>query len=102
PWSIDDVAAGIADKLVRRHPHVFAGDDGSPALATAGDVEAGWEDLKRAEKQRSSAVDGVPLAQPALSLAAKLIHRVEKAGLDVPVPEVAIPDVGTADEVGDA
>lgn len=102
PWSIDEVAAGVADKLVRRHPHVFGGDDGSPGIATARDVEAGWEDLKRAEKQRSSAVDGVPLAQPALSLAAKLVHRTEKAGLDVAVPDVALPDVGTADEVGDA
>lgn len=98
PWSIDDVAVGIAEKLIRRHPHVF----GDAVATTAGDVEAGWEALKRAEKQRSSAVDGVPLAQPALSLAAKLVHRTEKAGLDVPVPDVDLPDVGSADEVGDA
>jgi XTP/dITP diphosphohydrolase len=98
PWSIDDVAAGVAAKLIRRHPHVFA--DGT--ATTASDVEAGWEALKRAEKQRTSAVDGVPLAQPALSLAAKVVHRAEKAGLDVPVPDVDLPDVESADDIGDA
>lgn len=98
PWSIDDVAAGVAEKLIRRHPHVF----GDAVAATAGDVEAGWETLKRAEKQRSSAVDGVPMAQPALSLAAKLVHRVDRAGLAVPVPDVDVPDVTSAADVGDA
>jgi len=80
-WSVDDVAGDIVDKLVRRHPHVF----GDAEAATAEHVEANWEVLKAAEKQRSSAVDGVPLAQPALSLAAKLLSRAERAGLDVPV-----------------
>ena len=80
-WSVDDVAGDIVDKLVRRHPHVFGDAEG----ATAEHVEANWEVLKAAEKQRSSAVDGVPIAQPALSLAAKLMSRAEKAGLDVPV-----------------
>ncbi len=81
PWSIDDVAAGIVDKLVRRHPHVF-GDVDAP---TASHVEANWEQLKAAEKGRASAVDGVPLAQPALALAAKLVSRADRAGVDVPV-----------------
>jgi len=78
PWSIDEVAAGIVDKLVTRHPHVFAG-------AEAGDwqsLERSWDALKQAEKQRRSVVDGVPLAQPALALAAKLIGRASKAGLE--------------------
>ncbi|TDE02012.1 MazG family protein [Jiangella asiatica] len=98
PWSIDDVAAGIAAKLVRRHPHVFA-DVHAP---TASDVGDRWEKLKRAEKGRESAVDGVPLAQPALSLAAKLVHRVEKSGVAVPVREMPLPPLGTSDDVGDA
>ncbi len=97
-WSIDDVAAGLVDKLVRRHPHVFADADAS----TPAHVEARWEVLKRAEKQRGSAVDGVPLAQPALSLAAKLRHRAEKAGVEVPDPAVTVPPVATADDVGAA
>jgi XTP/dITP diphosphohydrolase len=46
-------------------------------------VEAGWERQKAAEKGRSSAVDGVPMALPALSLATKLVHRAEKNGVDV-------------------
>lgn len=79
PWSVDDVAGDIVDKLVRRHPHVF----GTSTAATAADVEAGWERQKAAEKGRSSAVDGVPMALPALSLATKLVHRAEKNGVDV-------------------
>ncbi|HZV26469.1 MAG TPA: MazG family protein [Acidothermaceae bacterium] len=97
-WDIDGIAAGIADKLIRRHPHVFAG---APAK-TAGDVEANWEALKVAEKGRTSAADGVPLAQPALALAAALVGRAAKAGLDVPVPGVIeAPDVVDADSIGD-
>jgi XTP/dITP diphosphohydrolase len=78
-WSVDDVAGGIVDKLVRRHPHVF----GSTTAETAADVEAGWERQKAAEKGRASAVDGVPMALPALSLATKLVHRAEKNGIHV-------------------
>jgi len=87
PWSIDDVAAGIVDKLVRRHPHVFADVD----AATAEEVDTNWEQLKKAEKGRVSAVDGVPMGQPALALAAKLMSRADKAGVDVEVgkPEIA-------------
>jgi XTP/dITP diphosphohydrolase len=83
PWSVDDVAGDIVDKLVRRHPHVFAGT----VALTAGDVEASWETLKSAEKGRASAVDGVPMSLPALALAAKLIHRAHSHGVDVPVTD---------------
>jgi XTP/dITP diphosphohydrolase len=79
PWTVDDVAGDIVDKLVRRHPHVFA----DAVAATAGDVEANWETLKAVEKGRASAVDGVPMSLPALALAAKLIHRAEKNGVVV-------------------
>jgi XTP/dITP diphosphohydrolase len=79
PWSVDDVAGDIVDKLTRRHPHVF----GSGTVETAADVEAGWELAKATEKGRSSAVDGVPATLPALSLATKMVHRVEKHGVDV-------------------
>jgi MazG family protein len=80
-WDVDDVAAGITEKLVRRHPHVFAG----VSVDTARDVEANWEALKAAEKGRTSATDGVPLAQPALALASALMGRAAASGLDVPV-----------------
>ncbi|HJU98643.1 MAG TPA: MazG family protein, partial [Jiangellaceae bacterium] len=95
PWSVDDVAAGIVDKLVRRHPHVF-GDADAP---TAEHVEARWDELKREEKQRGSAIDGVPLALPALALAAKMIDRAQKAGVRVPVPDVDA-QPADADELG--
>jgi len=81
PWSVDDVAGDIVDKLVRRHPHVFG--TGAEARSPA-EVEASWHTLKAAEKGRESAVEGVPLALPALSLAAKLMHRAESHGVSVP------------------
>jgi XTP/dITP diphosphohydrolase len=88
PYSIEDVAADLVDKLVRRHPHVFA--DG--ARTDAATLNETWERQKIAEKGRTSAVDGVPLAQPALALSAKLVARANRAGLDVAVP--AGDDVG--------
>jgi len=85
-FGIDDVAADLADKLVRRHPHVFA-DDAERHRASAEQLNETWERQKVVEKGRTSAVDGVPLAQPALALAAKLVARAERAGLDPePVP----------------
>ena len=83
-FDVDDVAAGIVAKLVHRHPHVF-GDGSSPGdgpATTAADVEAGWEERKRLEKGRASAMDGVPVALPALARAAKLLGRARRAGLD--------------------
>ncbi len=79
PFDIDDVAAGIAAKLVRRHPHVFA--DGHAPDAAA--VEVSWERLKAAEKGRTSVLDGVPTTLPALARADKLLDRVARSGLDV-------------------
>jgi XTP/dITP diphosphohydrolase len=88
-WDIDDVAAGIIDKLVRRHPHVFAGAQAD----TAGDVAVNWERLKAAEKGRTSAADGVPMAQPALALTEALLGRSARAGVDIAVPStIARPD----------
>ena len=84
PFGIDDVAQGIVTKLIGRHPHVFGGVD----AGTASDVEANWEQIKAAEKGRTSAVEGVPLAQPALSLADKLFKRAQNAGLAVTVPQL--------------
>ena len=82
-WDIDDVAADLVDKLVRRHPHVFAD-------ASADDLEGSWEALKAAEKGRASVTEGVPLGQPALMLAAKLQRRAATLG----VPSVAFEGVG--------
>ena len=75
-FTIDDVAGGIVDKLVHRHPHVFAGLD----VADAAEVEENWEALKASEKGRSSVLEGVPTALPALHLAAKVVGRASRVG----------------------
>ncbi|MCF2131513.1 nucleoside triphosphate pyrophosphohydrolase [Strepomyces sp. STD 3.1] len=82
PFSVDDVAGTIVDKLIHRHPHVF----GDETAATPEDVREHWLRTKAAEKQRTSVTEGVPLGQPGLALAAKLASRVRQAGLDVPLP----------------
>ena len=80
-FSIEDVAGDLVDKLVRRHPHVFGDSDAPDAHA----VNENWERQKIAEKGRTSVADGVPLAQPALALAAKLVSRAGRAALDPPI-----------------
>lgn len=92
PWSVDDVAGGVVDKLVRRHPHVFGPDPGTGTPLTPEHLDASWETLKAAEKQRTSSLDGVPLALPALTLAAKLVSRSGRAGAGVEVPAPPVPD----------
>lgn len=82
PFDIDDVAHGIADKLRRRHPHVFA----DVTVSGAEEVHRNWEALKQAEKQRSSVVDGIPPALPALARAQKVLGRLRRAGVALPVP----------------
>jgi XTP/dITP diphosphohydrolase len=91
-FDIDDVARGLAQKLINRHPHVFAR---SERVASAAAQELRWEELKRDEKQRSSIVDGVAFGQPALALAAKLAARAVRGA----VPVDLLPDGDSAGEV---
>lgn len=84
-FDVDAVADGLVTKLVGRHPHVFGEGE---RIETATAQEGRWEELKRTEKQRASSVDGVPLGQPAVALAAKLVSRTRKAGL----PADLLPD----------
>lgn len=83
PFSIEDVAQGVAEKLVRRHPHVFADVED----LSSDEVLENWEALKALEKGRTSAVDGVPIAQPALTLVTKLLYRAETNRLKLDLPE---------------
>jgi XTP/dITP diphosphohydrolase len=110
-FTIDDVADTLAAKLIRRHPHVFAG----VTATSAADVNANWEEIKRAERAAKAAasaesadgpsgaavapsvIDGVPFGQPALSLAAQLQRRAGRAGLPVPAD-----GAGSAGSDGDA
>ncbi|MGJ6961047.1 MazG family protein [Streptosporangium sp. G11] len=88
-FDVDDVAEGIVAKLVRRHPHVFA----DTRVKGAGEVSANWETIKAAERAAKnggdpgSAVDGVPMGQPALSLVAQLLRRAGRAGAPAALPE---------------
>lgn len=77
PFDIDDVAAGLVAKLVRRHPHVFAGGD----AATPQAVEANWELIKAEEKpDRQHPLDGIPVGMPELARARKVASRLRRAG----------------------
>ena len=76
-FSIDDVAGDIVDKLVHRHPHVFAGLD----VADVDEVEKNWESLKATEKGRASVLDGIPLDLPALALADKVLGRAARVNV---------------------
>lgn len=78
PWDIEDVARGITEKLMRRHPHVFGDGTATDAAAT----ERNWQQLKNAEKSRESVVDGVPVSMPPLVQAAKLMRRAGHGGVD--------------------
>ena len=83
-FDFDDVAAAIADKLERRHPHVF-GDETAQADDKA--QKARWEDIKAAERKaraQSGVLDDVPVGLPALTRAAKLTKRAGRVGFDWP------------------
>src|SRR5258708_19217816 len=80
-YDIDDVADAIIAKLTRRHPHAF----GDVTVSGPDEVKQNWDTIKAAERASSgepaSALDGVPMAQPALSLAAQLLRRGGPAGV---------------------
>ncbi|MFT4913376.1 MAG: ATP diphosphatase [Brevundimonas sp.] len=80
----DDVVEAIADKLTRRHPHVF-GDEAAKADGTA--QKARWEDIKAGErkaKAQHGVLDDVPVGLPALTRAVKLTKRAARVGFDWP------------------
>ena len=125
-FTIDDVADTLAAKLVRRHPHVFA----DATVTSAADVNANWEEIKKAERAAKAAaapasssdgaggpsvLDGVSFGQPALSLAAQLQRRAARAGITVSATRtaggimaraagatVAADEAGTGDGAGPA
>jgi MazG family protein len=87
-FTLDDVARGITEKLLRRHPHVFGSEDAADAAA----VLKRWEEIKRAEKAASgaaaaadgppSALDGISGGMPALIHAEKVQKKAAKVGFD--------------------
>ena len=98
PFNIEDVAKSVADKLIRRHPHVFAGTK----VDNSQDVLGNWEKQKALEKGRSSIIDGVPLAQPALPLAAKVVYRINKLNYSLPISQpLKLSDQTNQDQFGE-
>ncbi len=89
-FDIEDVAAGLREKMLRRNPHVFGDVEESDPER----INANWESIKGTEKQRADPLEGIPLALPALSRATKVLERLERAGVQVEVaPE--------SDDLGD-
>ena len=78
-FDMEDVARGLQEKMLRRNPHVF-GDVQETDPARINDT---WESVKAAEKQRSGLLDAIPLELPALSRAAKVLDRLDRAGTPV-------------------
>lgn len=97
PFDIDDVARGLTEKMVRRHPHVFAG----AVASTPEEVLVHWNAAKAAEKrERTSVLDGVSDHMPSLSLAQKVIGKAAQVG--VPAPHHRLADPASEAELGDA
>jgi len=107
-FAFDDVAAAIADKMVRRHPHVF----GDAQIATVAAQNEAWEAHKAAERAQqaggapgaensvvASELDGVALALPALLRAAKISGRAARTGFDWPDARAVIPKI--AEEIAE-
>jgi tetrapyrrole methylase family protein/MazG family protein len=93
-FTLADVARGIHDKLVLRHPHVFANvqaDDASTVMSN-------WEQIKKSEKGRESIFDGIPASLPALLYAHKVVRKAGTLDVDIPLPSPvpAADDIGTA------
>lgn len=92
-FAFDDVAGTIADKMIRRHPHVF----GDASAETPEDVKLSWEDTKARERtekgQDESALDGVATALPALIRAEKLSKRAARVGFEWPTVDMVFRDI---------
>jgi XTP/dITP diphosphohydrolase len=89
-FTVEDVAQGIADKLISRHPYVFATEE------VPSDLHYTWEQRKAAEKGRTSALQGIPAELSALARANKIISRVRSRRVAVALPD----EPTTAQDVG--
>ncbi len=82
-FTIDDVAADLTQKMVRRNPHVFDTEAAADVKLSSAEVNDQWQRTKAIEKQRSSITDGLPPGLPALLYADKVLDRLERAGEEV-------------------
>jgi len=99
-FDVEDVARGISDKLVARHPHVFAPATATPDSRTddevLADLNVTWEQRKAVEKGRSSVLEGIPDRLSAMAKATKIISRVRTRQVALELPS----DPVSADQVG--
>jgi XTP/dITP diphosphohydrolase len=89
-FGVDDVARTLVDKLVRRHPHVFAGVEG---VDDADAVQRNWDRLKSTEKGGRGPLDGIPSGMPGLALLDALLRRVRRLGMMPEEPAVVVADL---------
>ena len=92
-FTLDDVARGISDKLVRRHPHVF-GDEDVPA-----DMWQSWEERKREEKGRTSALDGIAESLSVIGRTHKVVSRSRSHGVAVDLPDEPISETDVGEQI---
>ena len=97
PFSIEDVAGAIADKLISRHPHVFENLE----VSGTDEIIENWEAIKAREKGRTSAIDGIAMSQPALPLVSKIFYRAEKYNVYLDVNSYST-EKATEKSVGEA
>jgi len=87
-FSVDDIIGSLAEKLIRRHPHVFGTPEQQQEALDANDVKIRWEQIKRNEREQkgedSSALEGVPKTLPALLRAYQVQVRASRVGFDWP------------------
>jgi XTP/dITP diphosphohydrolase len=98
PFSIEDVAGAIADKLISRHPHVFENLE----VSGTEEIIENWEAIKAREKGRTSATDGIAMSQPALALVGKILYRAEKYNVNLKLDTYSSRENATKDSVGEA
>jgi tetrapyrrole methylase family protein/MazG family protein len=106
-FTVNDVLDTLADKLIRRHPHVFGTDTGAAPLSNGEQVLHQWEQIKRAERKAaggtSSALEGVPKTLPALLRAYQTQARAARVGFDWPHNSAGLEQIfgKVAEEVGE-
>ena len=101
-FTMGDVARGIHEKLVRRHPHVFAPNENSAVGSDA--LMKSWDDIKKAEKAAKGIVagpfDGIPQATGSLAYASAILKRATKAGIPVDLPSHGPQELGDIADLG--
>ena len=85
-FTLDDVARGVTEKMLRRNPHVFGPDASAAGGGDAAAVNDAWQAIKAQEKARASVTDGLPASLPALLYADKVLDRLARDGRPAAVP----------------